>query len=113
MAHVGIPVGKRRPVVEMKFRGPLAGFEKGFVSLSLEPIRRHRWLPLGQSRPHREIGLGKEDGRTVIHPVFSRRNKLPVQASRLKEKIKLVEDTKTLMPLASPLALQLRDWDFG
>ena len=26
MAHVGIPVGKRRTIVKMEFRGPLAGF---------------------------------------------------------------------------------------
>ena len=29
------------------------------------------WLPLGQARPHGEIGLGQVDGLVVVHGGFS------------------------------------------
>jgi hypothetical protein len=69
MAHVSVAVGKGRPIVQVVSRGAFSGLEEGLVGLLTSPLFNKGRFPLGEIRPHGEIGLRKKNRRTIIHPV--------------------------------------------
>ena len=67
MAHVQRAVGERRAVVKVEEGLALVLFEQLVVHVLLLPPGQHLRLPLGQARPHGEVGLGQIDGLVVVH----------------------------------------------
>ena len=67
MTHVEAAVGERRAVVEGKAGFALVLFQQLIVEVHILPALEHFRLPLGQARPHGEVGLGQIDGLVVIH----------------------------------------------
>ena len=67
MAHVQCAVGERRAVVEVEEGLALIFLEQLVVHVLLLPPGQHLRLPLGQTRPHGEVGLGQIDGLVVVH----------------------------------------------
>jgi hypothetical protein len=69
VAHVGVPVGKGRSIVQVISGGTFSGLKEGLVGLLASPLFNKGRFPLGEIRPHGEIGLRKKNRRTIIHPV--------------------------------------------
>ena len=67
MAHVQRAVGERRAVVEVEEGLALILLEQLVVHVLLLPPGQHLRLPLGQARPHGEVGLRQIDGLVVVH----------------------------------------------
>ena len=67
MAHVQRAVGERRAVVEVEEGLALILLEQLVVHVLLLPPGQHFRLPLGQARPHGEVGLRQIDGLVVVH----------------------------------------------
>ena len=66
-AHVDAAVGKGRAVVEIEEGLALVLLQQLVVHVLLLPALEHLRLPLGQARPHGEVGLGQIDGLVVVH----------------------------------------------
>ena len=69
-SHVDGPVGERGAVVEVEEGLALVLFEELVVDVLVLPALEHLRLPLGQSRPHGEVGLRQADGFVVVHFVL-------------------------------------------
>jgi hypothetical protein len=57
VTHVGVPVGKGRPIVQVVSGGVFSGLEESLIGLLACPLLNKGRLPLGEVRPHKEIGL--------------------------------------------------------
>jgi hypothetical protein len=69
VAHMGVAVGKGRPIVKMIGGGTSSGLEESLIGLMACPLHNKGRLPLGEICPHGEIGLRQKNRRTIIHPV--------------------------------------------
>ena len=67
VAHVEAAVGERRAVVKGEAGLALILLQQLVVEVHVLPALEHLRLPLGQTRPHGEVGLGQIDGLVVIH----------------------------------------------
>ena len=67
VAHVEAAVGERRAVVKGEAGLTLVLLQQLVVEVHVLPALEHLRLPLGQARPHGEVGLGQIDGLVVIH----------------------------------------------
>ena len=67
MAHVQAAVGERRAVMQGEAGLALVLLQQLVVEVHVLPALEHFRLPLGQARPHGEVGLGQIDGLVVIH----------------------------------------------
>ena len=67
VAHVEAAVGERRAVVKGEAGLTLVLLQQLVVEVHVLPALEHLRLPLGQTRPHGEVGLGQIDGLVVIH----------------------------------------------
>ena len=67
VTHVQRAVGERRAVVQREQGLALVLLQQLVVEVDLLPVLEHLRLPLGQARPHGEVGLGQIDGLVVIH----------------------------------------------
>ncbi len=65
--HVDVPVRVGRAVVENPARAALPAGAKLAVEVAGVPAAEELRLPLGQVRPHGEVGPGKVEGRLVVH----------------------------------------------
>jgi hypothetical protein len=70
VAHVEGAVGERRAVVKVEQRLALVLLQHLVVNVCLLPALEHLRLPLGQARPHGEVGLWQIDGLVVIHIIL-------------------------------------------
>ena len=59
MTHVQSTVGERRAVVKVEQGLALVLFKHLVVDVHLLPVLEHLRLALGQTRTHRELGLGE------------------------------------------------------
>ncbi len=69
-SHMNGPVGERGAVVEVEKGLALVLLEKLVVDVFRLPALQHLRLPLGQARPHGEVGLREIDGFVVVHWVI-------------------------------------------
>ena len=67
VAHMQVAVGERRAVVEGEERLTLVLLQHLVVQVHIVPALEHVGLPLGQTGPHGEVGLGEIDGLIVVH----------------------------------------------
>ena len=67
VAHMQVAVGERRAVVEGEERLALVLLQHLVVQVHIVPALEHVGLPLGQTGPHGEVGLGEIDGLIVVH----------------------------------------------
>ena len=125
VAHVEAAVGERRAVVKGEAGLALVLLQQLVVEVHVLPALEHLRLPLGQTRPHGEVGLGQIDGLVVIHdaspfifvsfpsvPDISVRceGSNPSRRSKTKNALPLNSETKRLKTLcgttllAGPLA---------
>ena len=66
-ADVDVAVGVGRAVVEDKGGLALVALHHLVVEVVVIHLLEHLRLPLGQARPHGEVGLGQVDGLVVVH----------------------------------------------